>query len=185
MSLAPSECTCVCGVMQQSMRTKSTTTANEQCGHNDVMEPIVLERHAFSRQAKCDLSPRERPSSWPPWRCVAFAIKLKLPPCVEEIWTPSLCNGWIRRLPHGIKIATFRDNGEVDEVFTSTTVRTRDTMFLLFGVAGTKPATEAEVPEFGESVRARPDEVEEPSLALRRPDVQIEEAEERSRTTGS
>ena len=56
-------------------------------------------------------------------------------------------------MPHGIKTATFRDDGEVEEVFTSTNVRTRDTVFLLFGDAGTKSATEAELQEFGESVR--------------------------------
>ena len=81
-------------------------------------------------------------------------------------------------MPHGIKIATFRDDGEVEEVFTSTTVRTRDTIFPLFGDADTKPATEAELQEFGESVRARPDEAEGPSLALRRPVVEPEEGEE-------
>ena len=63
-------------------------------------------------------------------------------------------------MPHGIKIATFRGDGEVGEVFTSTTVRTRDTVFPLFGDAGTKSATEAELQEFGESVRARPDEAD-------------------------
>ena len=63
-------------------------------------------------------------------------------------------------MPHGIKIATFRDGGEVEEVFTSTTVRTRDTVFPLFGDAGTMSASEVELQEFGESVRARPDEAE-------------------------
>ena len=52
-----------------------------------------------------------------------------------------------------------------------------DTLFPLFGGAGTKPATEAELQEFGESGRARPDEADGPSLALRRPDVEIEEAQ--------
>ena len=47
----------------------------------------------------------------------------------------------------------------------STTVRTRDTVFPLFGDAGTR--------EFGESVRAR-----SASLALRRPVVGPEEVEE-------
>ena len=82
-------------------------------------------------------------------------------------------------MPHGIKIATFRDDGEVEEVFTSTTVRTRDTVFPLFGVAGTRSATEAEFQEFGESVRVRPNEAEGPSLALRRPDVEPDEGEEK------
>ena len=86
--------------------------------------------------------------------------------------------GWNRRVPHGIKIATFRDDGEVQEVFTSTTVQTRDTAFLLFADAGTKSATEAELQEFDESVRTRPDEAEGPSLALRRPDVEPEGVEE-------
>ena len=83
--------------------------------------------------------------------------------------------GWNRRVPHGIKIATFRDDGEVEEVFTSTT---RDTVFPLFGDAGTRSAIEAELQRFGESVRARPDEAEGPSLALRRPAVEPEEIEE-------
>ena len=48
-------------------------------GQNDVVEPIVLERRAFSGQAECDLMPRERPSSWPPWGCLASAIKLEHP----------------------------------------------------------------------------------------------------------
>ena len=52
-------------------------------------------------------------------------------------------------------------------------------MFLLFGDAGTKSATEAELQEFGESVRARPDEAEGPSLALRRPVVEPEEGDEK------
>ena len=89
--------------------------------------------------------------------------------------------GWNRRVQHGIKIATFRCDGEVEEVFgeveevfRSTTVRTRDTVFPLFGDAGTKSATEAEL---GESVRVRPDGAEGPSLALHRPDVEPEEAE--------
>ena len=80
-------------------------------------------------------------------------------------------------MPHGIKIATLRDYGEVEEVFTSTTVRKRDTDFPLFSGAGMKPATETELQEFGESVRVRPDEVEEPSLALRRPTAENEETE--------
>ena len=80
--------------------------------------------------------------------------------------------GWNRRVPHGIKIATFRDDGEVEEVFTSTTVRTRDRVFPLFGDAGSK------LQEFGEIARARPDEAEGPSPALRRPVVEPEEGEE-------
>ena len=79
-----------------------------------------------------------------------------------------------RRVPHGIKNGTFHDDGDV---FTSTTVRTRDTVFPLFGGAGTKPATEAELQEFGESVRVRPDEAEGPSLVFRRPDIEPEEVE--------
>ena len=69
-------------------------------------------------------------------------------------------------------------DGEVEELFTSTTVRTRDTVFPLFGDAGTKSATEAELQEFGESVRARPDEAKWPSLALRRPVVEPEEGDD-------
>ena len=46
-------------------------------------------------------------------------------------------------------------------MFTSTTVRTRGTVFPLFSGAGMKPATETKLREFGEGVRVRPDEVEE------------------------
>ena len=86
-------------------------------------------------------------------------------------------------MPHGIKISTFPDDGEVEEVFASTNVRTRDTVFLLFVDAGTNSATEAELQEFGESVRVKPDEAEGLSLALRRPEVEPEEAEGTSRLT--
>ena len=91
---------------------------------------------------------------------MAFAIKLEHPTVrrgsLDPIALQPIFGGWYRRVPHGIKIATFRDDGEVEEAFTSTTVRTRDTVFPLFGDAGTQPATEAELQEFGESVRARP-----------------------------
>ena len=50
-------------------------------------------------------------------------------------------------------MSTFRGDGEVEEVITRTTVRTRDTVFPLFGGAGTKSATDAELQVFGESVR--------------------------------
>ena len=120
-------------------------------GQTDVVEPIVLERRAFSGQAECDLLPRERerPSSWPPWGCLAFAIKLEHPAVRRESLEPialqEILVGWNRRVPHGINIATFRDDGEVEEVFTSTTVRTRDTVFPLIGDAGMRSATEAEL----------------------------------------
>ena len=52
------------------------------------------------------------------------------------------------------------------------------TVFPLFGDAGTKSATEARLQEFGESVRARTDEAEGPSLALRRPVVEPEAGDE-------
>ena len=123
-------------------------------GQNETAEPIVLERRAFAGQAECDLLPREKPSSWPPWGCLASAIKLEHPTVrrgsLEPIALQGIFVGWNRRVPHGIKIATFLDDGEVEEVFTSTTVRTRDTP--LFSGAGMKPATEPELQEFGESV---------------------------------
>ena len=52
-------------------------------------------------------------------------------------------------------------------------MRTRDEVFPMFGGAGTKP-TEAQLQEFGEGLGAKPDEVEIPSLALRRPDAGFE-----------
>ena len=54
-------------------------------------------------------------------------------------------------------------------------MRTSDTVFPLFGDAGTRSATEAEIQKFGESVTARPDEAEGPSLPLRRPIVELEQ----------
>ena len=68
-------------------------------------------------------------------------------------------------------------NPLVEEVFTHTTVRTRDTVFPLFGDAGAKSATEAALQEFGESVRVRPVETKGASLAPRRPDVEPEQVE--------
>ena len=56
MSLAPSKCACVSVVA-------AAEHANEVCKHSkrpmpgqsDVVEPIVLERRAFSGKAECDL----------------------------------------------------------------------------------------------------------------------------------
>ena len=150
-------------------------------GQSDVGEPNVLERLAVSGQAELDLLPRERPSSWPPWGCLTFAIKVEHSTVrrgsLDPIALQGIFVGWNRKVPHGIKNATFRDDGEVEEVFTSTTVRTRDTVLPLFGDAGTKSATEAELQESGESERVRADEAEGPSLALRRPDVEPEKAD--------
>ena len=84
--------------------------------------------------------------------------------------------GWNRKVPHGIKIATFRDDGEFEEVFTSTTVRTRDTVFPLFGGAGTKPVTEAEKQKFGECLRERSDDID--GLGLRHPDGNLAHGQE-------
>ena len=88
-------------------------------GRNDAVEPIVLEMCCQEKNKVRD----------PP----GVVLRLRLnPQCAKEVWIPSLCKeifvGWNRRVPHGIKIATFRDDGEVEEVFTSTTVRTRDTV---------------------------------------------------------
>ena len=95
-------------------------------GQSDVVEPIVLQRRPFSGQADCDLLPFEQPTSWPPWGCLAFAIKLEHPVrrgSLDPIALQGIFVAWNRRVPHGIKIATFRNDGEVEEVFTSTTVR--------------------------------------------------------------
>ena len=149
-------------------------------GQHDVVEPIVLERRASSGQTECDLLPRESQVRGHPGVVWRLRSNRNIPQCAEEIWIPAPCSEFLSvgtGGSHGIKIVTFRDDGEVEEVFTSTIVRTRDTVFPLFGSAGTKPATEAELQEFGESVRARPDEFGGPSLALRRPDVEIKEAD--------
>ena len=63
-----------------------------------------------------------------PWGCLAFAIKLEHPTVrrgsLDPITLQGRFVGWNRRVPHGINIVTVRDDGEVEEVFTSTTVRT-------------------------------------------------------------
>ena len=153
-------------------------------GQSDAVEPIVLERRAFSGQTECHLLLRERNQvrGHPGfvWRLRHQAGTFHS--ASRKFETHRLARFFCRleqdgATRHQNKIATFRDDGEVQEVFTSTTVRTRDTVFPLFGGGGTKPATEAELQEFGESVRVRPDEAEGPSLALRHPDVEVEEAE--------
>ena len=72
-------------------------------GQSDVVEPIVLERRAFSGQAGCDLLPREKPSWWPPWGCLAFAIKLEHPAVrrgsLDPIAVQGIFVGWNRRVP--------------------------------------------------------------------------------------
>ena len=124
------------------------------------------------------LLPRQRPSSRPPWCCLAVAKKVGTSHSASrKVWAPSLCKefvGWNRRVSHGGKTATFCDDGEVEEVFTSATVRTRDTVFPSFGDAGAKSATEAELQEFGESVRVGPDE-EGPNLVLHRPGEEMQD----------
>ena len=145
MSLASSERTCesvarCCRTCERSLQSQQTTVP----GQSDTVEPIV-----FERRVKLE-HPTVRRGSLGPLPCKEFLLQ--------------------QESPHGIKIATFRDDGEVEEVFT--TVRTRDTVFPSFGGAGMKRATETELQEFGESV-----EVEEPSLSLRRPAVEKEETE--------
>ena len=46
-------------------------------GQRDVTEPTVLERRAFVEEAEGDWLPRAKPSSCPPWGCLAFVIKME------------------------------------------------------------------------------------------------------------
>ena len=84
---------------------------------------LLLERRAFSGQAECDLLPRERETK--------FVVTLGLSGVCEKLEHPTVRRrsldpialqgifvGWNRRVPHGIKIATFRDDGEVEELAT-------------------------------------------------------------------
>ena len=104
----------------------------------------------FGSKLNVIFCPKEEKNAGPctPWSCLAFAIKLEHPTVrrgsLDPVALQKIFVGWNRRVPHGIKIATFRDDGEVEEVFTSTTVRTCDTVFPLFGGAGTKPDVEIE-----------------------------------------
>ena len=110
----------------------------------DIVEPIVLEGRAFLWLARkvicrlekttlvlldvCDHAGKKR------WSSVTVVIH----------W-PSrrYFVGWNRSVPRGINIATSSDDGAIEEVFTSTTVGSRDTVFLLFRGAGMRSATEA------------------------------------------
>ena len=80
-------------------------------------------------------------------------------------------------MPHGINIATFRDDGEIEEVFTSTTVRTRDTVFHEFGGAGMRAATEAEPPRVRRRGRSQKNQTGQ-RLLLQRPVVESEVRDE-------
>ena len=74
--------------------------------------------------------------------------------------------GWNRSVPRGINIATSSDDGEIEEVCTSTTVGSRDTVFLLFGGAGMRSATEAKLQESRDMTRMEPGEPDRPRRAL-------------------
>ena len=117
---------CVCGLTQRNTQTKSTTTANDQC---------LDTARWWNRSCWRNVFVRDKPNvscSWPPWDCLAFAIKLEHPTVrggsLDPIALQGIFVGKNRRVPHGIKAATFRDDGEVEEEFTSTTVRTRDSV---------------------------------------------------------
>ena len=141
----------------------------------------MLERRAFSGQAECDLLPRERPSSWPRWGCLAFAMKLEHQQCVEEVGVASLCKKFLMVGTEVCHTASkLQPSAMTERLRKCSRVRLCEPvtqMFHLFGDAGTKSATEAELPEFGESVRVRPDETEGPSLALHRLGAEPEEVE--------
>ena len=66
-----------------------------------------------------------------------LAIKVEHPTVrrggLDPVAVEGIFVGWNREVPHSIKIGTFGDDGEVEEVLATTTVRTRDTVLPLFG----------------------------------------------------
>ena len=108
----------------------------------------------------------------PPWCCLAFAIMLEKPMVFRDSRDPQAIQdifvGWNRSVPPS------SDDGEIEEVFTSTTVGSRDTVFLLFRGAGMRSATEAKLQEFGDMTRMEPGEPDRPRRALWRPVVESE-----------
>ena len=125
-----------------------------------------------------DLPPRENHLGC----CLAFAIMLEKPMVFRDSRDPlaiqEILVGWNRSVPRGINIATSSDDGEIEEVFTSTTVGSRDTVFLLFRGAGMRSATEAKLQEFGDMTRMEPGEPDRPRRALWRPVVESEVRDE-------
>ena len=123
---------------------------------------------------------REKPSSWPPWGCLAFAIKLDHPTVRRGSLEPFALQGIFVVGTGECHTASklLRPSAMTVRLKKCSRLCERVTQLSLCSVgAGMKPATETELQEFGESVWVRPDEVEEPSLALRRPADENEEKE--------
>ena len=111
--------------MQRNTHTKSTTTANDQYLGKTI---VVGDRVPFSGQAECDSLPREKPSSLPPWGCVAFATKLEHPTVRRGSLDPHRSARNFCRL-------------EQEGAVRVRLCKSVDTLFPLFGNAGTKPAS--------------------------------------------
>ena len=155
---------CVCGLVQWNTQTMTTTTANGKYLDKATQWHRSCWKRAVWGQAECYLLPKVRGHPAAVWR---LRSKLEHPTVRRGSLDPIALRGFLWAGTGGChtasKVATFRDDVEVEEVFTSRTVRTRGTVFPFVRQCWHE--------------RARPDEVEGPSLALRRPDVETEEAE--------
>ena len=109
-----------CGHTQQNTQMKYTTTANGRAQNNATSWNQSFWRNVLfvAGTGKC---------------CLAFAIMLEKPMVARDSRDPlaiqDIFFGWNRSVPRGINIATSSDDGEIEEVFTSTTVGSRDTVF--------------------------------------------------------
>ena len=132
---------CVCGLTRRNTLTKSLTTAN----HRYLDKTTWWNRSCWSGvplRDKLNMICCREKSLVHGHRWVVWRLQLEYLPTRRGSLGPIVLQGnfvgLTRRVPHGIKFAISRYNGEVEEVFPSTTVRTCDTLFLLFGGAGTK-----------------------------------------------
>ena len=135
--------------MQRNKQTKSTTTAINGCLDTiDVVEPIVVERRAFWEQTECDFFAQQKRKTQVRahlgvvWR---LQSNWNIPQCVEEVWIQLPCKKILSVGTKGCLTASKLQPSAMTErlrkCFTSTIVRTCDTVFPLFGGAGTKPTT--------------------------------------------
>ena len=134
-----------CGHTQQNTQMKDTTSANGRAQNNVTSwNQSFLSDVLLVAGTESDLPLRE-----PFWCCLAFAIMLEKPMVFRDSRDPlaiqDIFVGWNRSVPRGINIAPSSDDGAIEEVFTSTTVGSRVTVFLLFRGAGMRSATEAKL----------------------------------------
>ena len=80
MSLASCKCACVCLWPDAAEHADEVYNHSKRSvfGQSDVVEAIVFGKTRLFGTSRM-LLPRQRPSSWPPWGCLAVAKKLEPP----------------------------------------------------------------------------------------------------------